>query len=181
MNIDHWAMPITDLGGKLLGVEIKSHVHREGVRHLAGMEREVVAEQLRVIESKRGWFLDNALFCMTTSEEATHHDLAFMRYMTTKKQEHEHQWLDDLGVHDGTAIPLVTSEYRAVRLNKRYVEENISRPIFPVLIKSIRQYCDKVIIPVLDKSNYRMLREAGVWAVQGEYKPIRFEQCEKLL
>lgn len=181
MNIDHWAMPVTNMNGKLLGVEVKSLLQRDGVCLLAGMEREIAVDQIRVIESKRDWFLKNDLFCMTTRDEATHKDFTFVRYMTTKKQEYKNQWLDDLGVHAGTAIPLVSSEFEAVRLNKRYVEENITRLIFPVLVKSIRQYCEKVIVPIQNKTHYEMLREAGVWAVQGEYKPIRFEQCEKLI
>ncbi|ENU3365309.1 TPA: EAL domain-containing protein, partial [Shigella sonnei] len=100
---------------------------------------------------------------------------------TRDMKVHNQQWLDDLGVHGGSAIPLVTGDFEVARLNRRYTEENIDRLIFPVLIKSIRQYCEKVIVPVRDKTYYPILREAGVWAVQGEFRPMRFEQCEKLI
>lgn len=181
MIIDNWAIPFTDLDGRLLGVEIKSHVHTNGVTHITGMEEYVEADQLRVIEGKASWFLTNNLFCITTSDVGIHQNLPFMRYMTNKQKNHEYQWLDELGEHGGSAIPLVSGNFEVTRLNKRHVKENIGRLIFPVLIKSIRQYCDRVIVPVEDMAYHQMLREAGIWAVQGHYKPIRFDKCENLI
>ncbi|MBL5897348.1 hypothetical protein I7V27_00015 [Lelliottia amnigena] len=182
MIVDHWACPITSIEGKLLGIEIQSHVERDGVRILAGIEEEVLSTQLRLVEGKAAWFRDNNLFCvMGKGTITTKEYLPFLRQMTTTTRIHEKEWLDDLGVYGGSAIPLVTGDFEVVRLNRRYTQEIISRLIFPVLIKSIRQYCDKVIVPVQDKTYYKILKDAGVWAVQGEYKPIRFEQCEKLL
>ncbi|MGK3247024.1 hypothetical protein ACCX57_22010 [Enterobacter kobei] len=182
MNIVHWAIPITDIEGSLLGIEIESHIEREGLRILAGMEEEVPSAQLRIVESKATWFKDNNLFCVIRKGSFNLTDYPpFIRQMTTTTQTHEYEWLDDIGVYGGSAIPLLTGDFEVARLNKRYVRENIGRLIFPVLIKSIRQYCDKIIIPVQDKTHHKMLQTAGVWAIQGEYKPIRLEQCEKLL
>jgi len=182
MTIDHWACPITSIEGKLLGIEIQSHLELDGVRLLAGMEEEVLSTQLRLVESKAAWFRENNLFCvMGKGTITTKEYLPFLRKMTTSTRTHENEWLDDLGVNGGSAIPLVTGDFEVARLNRRYTQENISRLIFPVLIKSIRQYCDKVIVPVKDKTYYRILKDAGVWAVQGEYKQIRLEHCEKLL
>ncbi|HFR2173961.1 TPA: hypothetical protein ACHUV1_004440, partial [Shigella sonnei] len=182
MNIDNWAIPITSLGGQLLGVELVSHVEREGIRQIGLWEEEVLHGQLMLIESKAAWFRDNGLYCViTTGRGEPYEYLPFLRQMTRDMKVHNQQWLDDLGVHGGSAIPLVTGDFEVARLNRRYTEENIDRLIFPVLIKSIRQYCEKVIVPVRDKTYYPILREAGVWAVQGEFRPMRFEQCEKLI
>lgn len=182
MNIDNWAIPITNLNGQILAIELVSHVERDGIRQIGVVEEEVLNEQLRLIESKAAWFRDNGLYCViTTGREERYEYLPFLRQMTRDMKVHDQQWLDDLGVHGGSAIPLVTGDFKVARLNRRYTEENIDRLIFPVLIKSIRQYCEKVIVPVQNKTHYPMLREAGVWAVQGEYRPIRFEHCEKLL
>lgn len=182
MTTDHWAIPITSIEGKLLGIDIESHVERDGVRLLAGIEEEVLSSQLRLVERKTAWSTDNNLFCLIGKGtiSATEY-LPFLRQMTTTTHKHEYEWLDDLGVYGGSAIPLVTGAFEVARLNRRYTEENIGRLIFPVLLKSIRQYCDKVIIPVRQKSYHQMLKAAGVWGIQGEYKPIRLEQCENLL
>lgn len=183
MNIDNWAIPLTNLDGhQLLGVELVSHVERDGIRQIGVLEEEVLREQIRLIESKAGWFRDNGLYCVITTGRGEPYEYSpFLRQMTKEGKVHNQQWLDDLGVHGGSAIPLVTGDFEVARLNRRYTEENINRLIFPVLIKSIRQYCDLVIVPVRDKTYYPMLREVGVWAVQAEYKPIRFEHCEKLI
>jgi len=182
MNIDNWAIPITSLDGQFLGVELVSHVERDGIRQIGVWEEQVLNEQLWLIESKAAWFRDNGLSCViTTGRGEPYECLPFLRQLTTEGKVHNQQWLDDLAVHGGSAIPLVTGGFEVARLNRRYTEENIDRLIFPVLIKSIHQYCEKVIVPVRDKTHYPMLREAGVWAVQGEYRPMRFEQCEKLI
>lgn len=183
MTIDHWAVPITSIEGKLLGIEIESHVESEGVRLLAGMEEEVLSSQLSLIESKAAWFRDNDLYCLVSKGSiSTTEYLPFLRQMTTTTRTHEHEWLDDVGVYSGSAIPLVTGDFEVARLNRRYTEENISRLIFPVLIKSIRQYCDKVIIPVKDKTYHQMLKAAGVWAVQGDlYRSVPFHKVNSLL
>lgn len=55
MNIDNWAIPITSLGGQLLGVELVSHVEREGIRQIGLWEEEVLHGQLMLIESKAAW------------------------------------------------------------------------------------------------------------------------------
>jgi len=134
-------------------------------------------EQLRQAERKAAWFKENDLLCVLSSDIGTRYEeLPFIRYIGSKGD-----WLDDLGSHSSTAIPLITGNYEVVRLNKRYTLENIGRPIFPILVKNIRKYCDKVIIQVHDTAYHQLLKEAGVWAVQGVYKPIRFEHCEKLL
>lgn len=182
MNINNLALPITSLDGKLLGIELVSHVEHGGIRQIGVLEEEVLREQIRLIESKAVWFRDNGLYCViTTGLEERYEYLPFLRQMTRDRKEHDHQWLDGLGEHGRNAISLLTGGFEVARLNRRYTEENIDRLILPVLIKSIRQYCDQVIVPVRDKTYYPMLREAGVWAVQGEYKAVRFEHCEKLI
>lgn len=181
MTIDHWALPFTSIEGKLLGIELESHEEHDGVRLLRPSD-EVLTEQLRLIESKATWFQDNGLLCVLSSGTGEiPKNLPFIRQMTTTSRTHDCQWLDDLGAHGSSAIPLVSGDFEVARLNKRYTLENIDRLIFPVLLKSIIQYCERVIVPVQDKTYHQMLKAAGVWGIQGEYKPIRFEHCEKLL
>ena len=181
MKIDHWAKPLTNLEGKLLGIELESRVDSDGVRVLAGMEDEVLHEQHRLIERKADWFIENNLYCILSGTASTQEYLPFVRYMTTSARTNDSQWLDDVGGHACTAIPLVSGDFEVARLNRRFIQEHIGNPIFPILIRNIKQYCDKVIVPVQDRNHHQMLRAEGIWAVQGEYKSIRFEHCEKML
>ncbi|WP_276526716.1 hypothetical protein, partial [Shigella sonnei] len=61
--------------------------------------------------------------------------------------------------------------------------KNIIRWLLKKRTNGSVRYCQytSVIVPVRDKTYYPILREAGVWAVQGEFRPMRFEQCEKLI
>ncbi|HAO1981926.1 TPA: hypothetical protein IHJ63_004561 [Escherichia coli] len=169
MKLEHWAIPITSLDGMLLGVELETRVLINGCQVLMGAGKEseyirhvVYQNQLRMIQGKAAWFKEKGLLCVLSTGTGTRYeDLPFIRYMA--------------------AEPLLTNGYDLVRLNRRFTEEHIERLIFPVLINNIMQYCDKVIVQVSSKRNHRILRESGVWAVQGEYRPIRFEQCEQLL
>ncbi|EOX7387861.1 hypothetical protein ACOMQZ_000994 [Enterobacter quasiroggenkampii] len=92
MTIDHWAIPITSIEGKLLGIDIESHVERDGVRLLAGIEEEVLSSQLRLVERKTAWSTDNNLFCLIGKGtiSATEH-LSFLRQMTTTTRKHEYE------------------------------------------------------------------------------------------
>ena len=169
MKLEHLAIPITSLNGKLLGVELETRVLIDCCRVLVGIGKEseyirhvVYQNQLRMIQGKAAWFKEKGLLCVLSTGRGTRYDdLPFIRYMA--------------------AEPLLTDGYAVIRLNRRFTEEHIERLIFPVLIKNIMQYCDKVIVQVTGNNNHRILRESGIWAVQGEYRPLRFEQCEQLL
>jgi len=92
MTIDHWAIPITSIEGKLLGIDIESYVERDGVRLLAGIEEEVLSSQLRLVERKTAGFTDNNLFCLIGKGtiSATEY-LPFLRQMTTTTHKHEYE------------------------------------------------------------------------------------------
>ncbi|RGU24651.1 hypothetical protein DWW92_02715 [Escherichia coli] len=90
-------------------------------------------------------------------------------------------WLDDVGRRGTSAVELLHGDYEVVRLNRRFSDELIRSVMFPVLLQNIHRCCDKVIVQVQDTNHHQLLKGCGVWAVQGMFKPIRFEHCEKLL
>lgn len=59
----------------------------------------------------------------------------------------------------------------------------VEKPMFPVLIKNIREYCDRVVVEGLEDA--RLIDElghAGIWAVQGDiFPPVAFSDIEALL
>lgn len=188
MKIENFVVPITTTDGKLLGLELESRVEINGCRMIIGRGREadnirqlVHSQQVREIEKKADWFRKNKLFCVLTTETSNRTELPFVKYFTTENNVPGQVWLDDVGAFTSSTMPLIAGVCEVARLERRFTDEHIDRAIFPVILKNLHQYCDQIIVPVTDKNYHQMLREAGVWAVQGEYKPIRFEHCEKLL
>lgn len=54
---------------------------------------------------------------------------------------------------------------------------------FPLLVKHIRLYCDKIIVGGLENAHYLpVLKTAGIWAIQGTLFPsVALEEVETLL
>lgn len=189
MIIDHWAVPITSTDGKLLGVELRTRVSINDCPVIIGKGREskqlledVHTQQVREVERKTDWFQENNLFCVLTTQTDTSADyLPFLKYFTTENNSSQKIWLDGVGAYLSSTLPLVAGNVEVARLDRSFANEHINREIFHIIIKNLLQYCEKVIVPVQDKKHYPMLREADVWAVQGQYRSIRFDKCENLL
>lgn len=55
-----------------------------------------------------------------------------------------------------------------MKIDRAFFLSQVEKPMFPVLIKNIREYCDRVVVEGLE--NARLIDElshAGIWAVQG--------------
>lgn len=176
MNIQYWSVPITSLNGQLLGVEIQPQIEIHGCQVIAGdvLKRQLHHEQMSVIRRKEEWFRSNGLFCAVSTPILPTESADYIMYFGL-------HWLDDVGRRGTTAVELLNGDYEVVRLNRRFSDELIGSVMFPVLLQNIHRCCDKVIVQVQNTNHHQLLKGCGVWAVQGMYKPIRFEHCEKLL
>ncbi len=176
MNIQYWSVPITSLNGQLLGVEIQPQIEIHGCRVIAGdvLKRQLHHEQMSVIRRKEEWFRSNGLLCAVSTPILPTETADYIKHFGLN-------WLDDVGRRGTTAVELLHGDYEVVRLNRRFSDELIGSVMFPVLLQNIHRCCDKVIVQVQDTNHHQLLKGCGVWAVQGMYKPIRFEHCEKLL
>ncbi|HAZ7484472.1 TPA: hypothetical protein J7727_004584 [Escherichia coli] len=176
MNIQYWSVRITSLNGQLLGVEIQPQIEIHGCQVIAGdvLKRQLHHEQMSVIRRKEEWFRSNGLFCAVSTPILPTESADYIKYFGL-------HWLDDVGRRGTTAVELLNGDYEVVRLNRRFSDELIGSVMFPVLLQNIHRCCDKVIVQVQNTNHHQLLKGCGVWAVQGMYKPIRFEHCEKLL
>lgn len=190
MKIENFAVPITSTGGRLLGVELETRVEINGCRMIIGRGREadyirqqVHTQQVREVRRMGNWFTKNNLFCVLNTEADTGTtDLPFVKYLTTDTDcSKGGVWLDAVGAYTSSTIPLVAGVVEVARLDKTFTKEHIDRDIFPIIIKNLRQYYDKLIVPVHNRLHLSALHDAGVWAVQGEYRPVSFNSLQMLM
>lgn len=81
-------------------------------------------------------------------------------------------WLDDLGAGDANLHALQSSLFEAVKLDRQFYLNNVSKPFFSVLISHIRQYTNRVIVEgVSAQAQIAILARSKVWGVQGYFAP----------
>ncbi|WP_158782853.1 EAL domain-containing protein [Pantoea sp. BAV 3049] len=82
-------------------------------------------------------------------------------------------WLDDLGAGDANLNALQSKMFEAVKLDRQFYLDNVSKPFFNILIANIRQYTNRVIVEgVQCEIQLEKLAASKIWAVQGYYLPI---------
>lgn len=80
-------------------------------------------------------------------------------------------WLDDLGAGYANLHALQSRVFEAVKLDRRFYHENVSKPFFPVLIANIRKYTNQVIIEGVENDvQLETLRNSKIWGVQGFFE-----------
>ncbi|WP_417642270.1 hypothetical protein [Enterobacter kobei] len=96
---------------------------------------------------------------------------------------HNAMWLSDVGGGRANVIGLMSQHFEAVILNSIFFKEEVVKPTFPVLIKNLRRYCDKVVVRgVTDRRCLPILQDAGIWGVQGSfYRQVPLEKLNWLL
>ncbi|MGE9552239.1 EAL domain-containing protein [Erwinia amylovora] len=81
-------------------------------------------------------------------------------------------WLDDLGAGDANLNALQSKMFEAVKLDRQFYLDNVSKPFFSILIANIRQYTNRVIVEgVGGELQLEKLAASKIWAVQGYYLP----------
>lgn len=92
-------------------------------------------------------------------------------------------FLDDLGSGQANVAALTTGCYEAVKLDRAFYRQEVQKPTFNVLMKNIMKYCPYVIVEgVEQRQELRILRDAGVTAVQGYlYRSVPFNKVHTLL
>ncbi|KAA1276689.1 EAL domain-containing protein [Citrobacter pasteurii] len=176
-------------------------------------KRNFMLEQIRLIAEKRNWFENNNLLCtlslidemalLAIGDPVIKSALHSMPFIALELSERflsntvclnnllinslsdgpNALWLGDLGSGSIGASPLVCSRFDVVKMERDFFLSLVEKTIFPVLIKNIRGYCDRVVVDGVDTTRLiGELRTAGVWAMQGEIFPsVTFSEVDALL
>ncbi|ECF0509260.1 EAL domain-containing protein, partial [Salmonella enterica subsp. enterica serovar Panama] len=165
------------------------------------------------IAAKHGWFLRHGLFCIVNIDRgmaqlvlqdkdirALLHAMLFVELQVAEHfscqdnvlvdplihalhKQPNPLWLGDLGVGNATAAPLVCGCFSGVKLDRSFFVSQIEKMTFPLLVKHIRRYCDKIVVGGQENTRYLpALKTAGIWATQGTLFPsVALEEVETLL
>ncbi|HDC4289995.1 MULTISPECIES: EAL domain-containing protein [Enterobacteriaceae] len=92
-------------------------------------------------------------------------------------------WLDDLGAGNANVVSLMEGYFEVVKVDRIFFNEQVQKPTFYPLIASIQKHCDKVIIEgIEDREHLGILREVGIWGLQGYlFKSVPFKNVDLLL
>ncbi|EAP1214475.1 EAL domain-containing protein [Salmonella enterica] len=176
-------------------------------------KRRFLLDLLRIIAGKRRWFLRHSLFCtvnidrdmaqlalqdkdirallhamlfvgLQVAEHLSCHDNAPVDPLIYALHKQPNPlWLGDLGAGNATAAPLVCRCFSGVKLDRSFFVSQIEKITFPLLVKHIRNYCDKVVVDGLENARYLpALKAAGVLAIQSALFPsVALEEVETLV
>lgn len=191
------AEPIRAMEGDLLGVEITTHFASSPARPLHpefvisswdnSQKRRFLLDLLRTIAAKHGWFLRHGLFCIVNIDrgmaQLVLQDKDIRALIHALHKQPNPLWLGDLGVGNATAVPLVCGCFSGVKLDRSFFVSQIEKMTFPLLVKHIRRYCDKIVVGGQENTRYLpVLKTAGIWATQGTLFPsVALEEVETLL
>lgn len=176
-------------------------------------KRNFMLEQIRLIAEKRDWFENHNLFCtlnlieemalLAIGDPIIKSALRAMPFIALELSERfltntlclndllinslcdgpNAIWLGDLGSGSVGASPLVCSQFDVVKLDRGFFLEQVEKPMFPVLIKNIREYCNRIAVEGVETA--RLIDEAGaagVWVMQGTLFPsVAFTDVDTLL
>lgn len=92
-------------------------------------------------------------------------------------------WLDDLGAGNSNVVSLIEGYFEVVKIDRIFFNEQVKKPTFYELIVLIKKYCDKIVIEgIEDRKSMEILREVGIWGLQGYlFKSIPFENVDSLV
>ncbi|HGT2999009.1 TPA: EAL domain-containing protein [Enterobacter hormaechei] len=92
-------------------------------------------------------------------------------------------WLDDLGAGKANVVSLIEGYFEVVKIDRIFFNEQVKKPTFNQLIASIKKHCGKVIIEGIEnREHLGILREVGVWGLQGYlFKSVPFKNVDLLL
>ncbi|HGY3717407.1 EAL domain-containing protein [Citrobacter sp. Res13-Sevr-PEB04-36] len=176
-------------------------------------KRHFMLEQIQLITRKRDWFEKNNLFCtlnlidemalFAIGDPVITSALHAMPFITLQLSERvlsntaclnnllinslrdgpNALWLGNLGSGSAGASPLVSGNFDVVKIDRSFFLSQIGKPMFPILIKNIREYCDRVVVEgVEDARLIDELSNVGIWAVQGDIFPsVVFSNIETLI
>lgn len=176
-------------------------------------KRSFLYQQVDVIFSKRSWFERNSLFCtlnidgdmamLINNDKNLKNHLTSMPFVKLEVSEnfHEHEselnnpllkslnqgrnglWLDDLGAGNANITCLLNGYFEVAKIDRCFFKEEIKKNTFPLLIKNIRKYCDKIVVEGIEnRQHFPVLREANIWGLQGYlFESVPFHQVESLL
>ncbi len=193
-----FAERITDTSGILLGVQIL----RNETSPLSTIEgrRSEMCNMLMAIHRQEAFFKRRGVFCtipindnddaaLVAFDHPCRYALAKMPYIILQIKQNLYTafddlsrgvnpvWLGDVGNND---IPF-TQYCETVVLNETFTSTELQKETFPVLIKNIRRYSDKVVVRATDFDQRKVLHNAGVWGCTGMYPPLQFKKIHLLM
>ena len=175
-------------------------------------KRGFLFEQCSAIAEKKDWFLSNHLFCtvnidhsMATLLKNDASLLSAFESMPFIKLEISEQfpglgdgqessllsylkngknalWLDDLGAGGANIRSLVNGYFDVVKIDRVFFNSQVTKARFPLLIKKIRSYCDRIVVEGIESNEHmEMLKSVGIWGLQGYlFESVPFQRIEAL-
>jgi len=176
-------------------------------------KRVFLYEQCDTIAMKQRWFESNGLFCtlnidndmatLLNKDDSLKKLFASMPFVKFEISEYFHDqepqlknpllkslkqganglWLDDLGAGNANITCLLNGYFEVAKIDRFFFKEEIKKNTFPILIKNIRKYCDKIVVEgVEDRQHFALLQEANIWGLQGYlFESVAFHEVESLL
>ncbi|EHL3467508.1 EAL domain-containing protein [Salmonella enterica] len=176
-------------------------------------KRRFLLDLLQTITGKHRWFLRHGLFCIINIDRdmaqlvlqdndirALLHTMLFVGlqvaehfscqgnvlvdpFIDALHKQPNPLWLGDLGVGNATVAPLVCGCFSGVKLDRSFFVSQIEKMTFPLLVRHIGSYCDKIVVGGLESARYLpVLKTVGIWAIQGTLFPsVALEEVETLL
>ncbi len=176
-------------------------------------KRVFLYEQGEIIAIKQSWFEKHGLFCtlnidrdmatLLNSDDTLKKLFSSMPFVKFEISEHFHGqdpgvnnplleslkqgvnglWLDDLGAGNANLTCLFNGYFEVAKIDRYFFKEEVQKNTFPLLIKNIRKYCDKIVVEGVEHKQYLpVLQEAQVWGLQGYlFQSVSFDEVESLL
>lgn len=176
-------------------------------------KRVFLYEQREIIAIKQSWFESHGLFCtlnidrdmatLLNSDDTLKKIFSSLPFVKFEISEHFHGqepalnnplleslrqgvnglWLDDLGAGNANLTCLLNGYFEVAKIDRYFFKEEIQKNTFPLLIKNIRKYCDKIVVEGVEHKQYLpILQEAQVWGLQGYlFQSVSFDEVESLL
>lgn len=175
-------------------------------------KRNFLFEQCSVIANKQNWFLANQFFCTVnidysmatllkddTSLRGIFESMPFIKLEISElfpglgngKQSSllsflnsgkNALWLDDLGAGLANVKSLKNGYFDVVKIDRVFFNAQVKKASFPLLIKKIRSYCDKIVVEGIESDEHlEILKSVGIWGLQGYlFDSVPFQHIEFL-
>lgn len=175
-------------------------------------KRGFLFEQCSVIANKQDWFLTNHFFCTVnidhsmatllkddSSLRGTFESMPFIKLEISEqfpglqngqessllnflKKGKNALWLDDLGAGGANVKSLINGYFDVVKIDRVFFNAQVKKASFPLLIKKIRSYCDRIVVEGIESDEHlEIIKSVGILGLQGYlFESVPFQNIEIL-